>query len=199
MICEELTYEKYGYYPRDLSPQSHKPILARCDGEDCGKVRITSKDQYRVLCKTCANVKRFEDPLEREKNSKAGIKRFEDPLEREKTSKAGLKRFEDPLEHEKSSKAHKKYYEDPLAHEKTSKAQIKRWEDLLEREKMSEKIKNSKVHQKQIGGNDIVQHHVIYDHDNPEKFTIPLTRSAHTRMHAALRRHGFKIPHIHVK
>jgi len=52
MILEKETFEKFGYYPRDLKPQSHEKILAMCD--DCGKVRITRKQAYRSLCKSCA-------------------------------------------------------------------------------------------------------------------------------------------------
>jgi hypothetical protein len=52
MILEEATKEAFNYYPSELYPKSNKPILAACD--DCGKVRITSKDAYRKLCKSCA-------------------------------------------------------------------------------------------------------------------------------------------------
>ena len=51
MILEKETYEKYGYYPSKLKPQSHKKILVACD--DCGKVRIASKHGYRALCRSC--------------------------------------------------------------------------------------------------------------------------------------------------
>ena len=52
MILQEATYFKYGYYPYALSPQSSKRILAKCDG--CRKVRVTSKNEYRALCRSCA-------------------------------------------------------------------------------------------------------------------------------------------------
>lgn len=52
MILEEKTYEKFGYYPSDLTRQSGKRILAACD--DCGKVREMSKNQYRARCLSCA-------------------------------------------------------------------------------------------------------------------------------------------------
>ena len=51
MILEEETYEKFGYYPRDLKFKSGKKILAACD--ECGKIRITSKNAYCALCKSC--------------------------------------------------------------------------------------------------------------------------------------------------
>lgn len=53
MILEEETFEVYGYYPGELKPQSAKKILATCD--ECGKVRITSKNSYCSLCLSCAH------------------------------------------------------------------------------------------------------------------------------------------------
>lgn len=50
-ILEEETYRRFGYYPRDLKPQSHKRILAACD--KCGKIRETSKNHYCALCRSC--------------------------------------------------------------------------------------------------------------------------------------------------
>lgn len=51
MILEEETYEKFGYYPRDLKPYSTKLILAACD--ECEKIRIYGKRDYHSLCKSC--------------------------------------------------------------------------------------------------------------------------------------------------
>jgi len=53
MILEQETYEQFGYYPSELTPQSHKKTIAACD--DCGKVRIIQKKQYRSLCGSCAH------------------------------------------------------------------------------------------------------------------------------------------------
>lgn len=52
MILEEDTYEKFGYYPSELKPQSNRRIFTACD--DCGKLRIVSKNGYSALCKSCA-------------------------------------------------------------------------------------------------------------------------------------------------
>lgn len=46
------------------------------------------------------------------------------------------------------------------------------------------------------GGNDLVNHHYIYDHNDHSKYTIVLTRSDHMRLHKYMRNLGFKIPHI---
>lgn len=52
MILEEETFERFGYYPSDLKPKSRKKILAACD--DCGKIRVISKQDYRSLCPSCS-------------------------------------------------------------------------------------------------------------------------------------------------
>lgn len=51
MIREEETFEKFGYHSYDLRPQSQKKIIASCD--DCGKVRVTTKNAYRGFCGSC--------------------------------------------------------------------------------------------------------------------------------------------------
>lgn len=52
MILEDATFEKFGYFPSGLKPQSGKRILMACD--KCGKVRIAKKSHYHALCKSCA-------------------------------------------------------------------------------------------------------------------------------------------------
>ena len=52
MILEEETFERFGYYSTDLSSHSHKKIVVACD--DCGKVRLVMKQDYRALCLHCA-------------------------------------------------------------------------------------------------------------------------------------------------
>ena len=51
MIDEKATFEQFGYYSTELSPRSHKKIVAVCDG--CGKVRVLMKYAYRALCSSC--------------------------------------------------------------------------------------------------------------------------------------------------
>lgn len=53
MILEDETLNTYGYYARDLKPQSGKPIIAVCN--KCGKVRTTTKSAYRTLCISCGH------------------------------------------------------------------------------------------------------------------------------------------------
>lgn len=56
MILEEETFEKFGYYSRDLKPKSGKKIFAACD--DCGKVRVLHKSGYHAFCRSCVAKKR---------------------------------------------------------------------------------------------------------------------------------------------
>ena len=52
MILEDATFEAFGYYPSALKPQSTKRILACCD--ICGEFKITSKNVYYTLCRSCS-------------------------------------------------------------------------------------------------------------------------------------------------
>ena len=52
MILEQETFDAYGYYPKDLTHGSAKPILAVCDG--CGKIRAIRKSAYYALCMSCS-------------------------------------------------------------------------------------------------------------------------------------------------
>ena len=50
-VLEEETFEKFGYYPGDLKPKSNKKIICACD--ECAKVRILRKADYKPLCASC--------------------------------------------------------------------------------------------------------------------------------------------------
>lgn len=81
MILEKETFEAFGYYPKDLKPKSNKRILAACG--ECGKVRITSKDAYRALCKSCCQ--------EGDKNHNFGIPLTEEHKRNIRKYRANLK------------------------------------------------------------------------------------------------------------
>lgn len=49
------------------------------------------------------------------------------------------------------------------------------------------------------GGNDIVKHHFIYDHNHPENHTVEITRAKHISHHAWMKRVGLEVPHINMK
>jgi hypothetical protein len=52
------------------------------------------------------------------------------------------------------------------------------------------------VYESMRGGNDICNHHYIYDHNDLSKYTIKMTRSAHGLLHRNMYLLGIKIPHI---
>ena len=58
---------------------------------------------------------------------------------------------------------------------------------------------NQRRSDKMKGGNDIVGHHMIYDHSDLTKNIMPMTRSMHARLHHLFRKHGIEIPHINIK
>jgi hypothetical protein len=52
VILEEATKEAFGYYAKDLSRGSDKPVLATC--ELCGEFRVLTKNNYHTFCRSCA-------------------------------------------------------------------------------------------------------------------------------------------------
>lgn len=68
---------------------------------------------------------------------------------------------------------------------------------------ISESMKNSedvKANTDRMrGGQDMIWHHYIYDHANPKKYTMEVTRSKHGKIHVWMKRAGIVVPHINVK
>ena len=52
--------------------------------------------------------------------------------------------------------------------------------------------------EKMRGGNDIINHHFVYDHDNPDQHIVEITRSQHSAHHAWMIRSGLEVPHFNV-
>ena len=52
MILEDATKEAFNYYPRDLTPQSNKKIVAVCF--QCGRLKLTTMNYYCYLCQSCS-------------------------------------------------------------------------------------------------------------------------------------------------
>ena len=164
-------------------PKSHKQIVAVCDGYDCSRERKIEFRQYRDLCVSCSLLKRFEDPKEHEKLTVTHKKRYEDDVTlTQKNSKRMTKLYEDPKEREKQSIVHFKLYEDPKEREKISIGNKRRYEDPKEHEKTSISIKRSYA-KLDDPGQQLVNHHVAYDFNNPEALTVEITRSFHGSIH----------------
>jgi len=56
MINEELTFQKFGYYSKNLALNSGKKIVANCD--KCNKIREIRIREYRSLCYFCSQIGR---------------------------------------------------------------------------------------------------------------------------------------------
>ena len=54
MILEGETFNNFGYYPKFLKQRSNKKIIVKCN--KCGIIRITTKHDYRELCKSCVQI-----------------------------------------------------------------------------------------------------------------------------------------------
>ena len=67
---------------------------------------------------------------------------------------------------------------------------------------IKEGVRNSeaaKAHTESMcGGNDIVNHHYIYDESDLSKYMMKMTRSRHTRLHRLMKKAGIEIPHINM-
>ena len=104
-----------------------------------------------------ANIRRFSDPVEREKQAERTRKVFENPEiaakhaesqrrrferqeERDKISEAVTERFSDPAEREAQSERIKAYFDTPGARERNGASQKKRFEDPAERKKVSDGV-----------------------------------------------------------
>lgn len=94
-IDEKLTYEKYGYYSRDLKPRSGKKIVAVCD--KCGGIRIVRKAVYYSICKVCASTGRTHTKESREKMSAAqkGRKTSDETRRKISEAKTGFRHTEE--------------------------------------------------------------------------------------------------------
>ena len=163
-------------------PRSGKRIVAACDG--CGKGRNVSFSDYRGLCHSCAQKGYFEDHPEC----------LDEHLRR-------MKEYWADHEHRKENSERRIAYfkKHPEARVEVSKKTIEQWSDPEVRDGMSRKMIEYYEDPEHCGENDIVGHHMIYDHSDLSKHTMKMTRSLHGRLHALFRKFGIEIPHINVK
>jgi hypothetical protein len=162
-----------------------------------------------------------DHPEAAEEQSKKVIKYYENP----DNIKAAAKRTTEyflmhPEAGEAASLRWSEYWSDPEHRKDDSERQIaylkehpekvdifitrmkKYWSDQGNCDLQSDRISNSGAMkiaiEKMVGGNDIIKHHFIYDHNNPDQHTVEITRSQHTSHHNWMRRNGLKVPHINV-
>jgi len=195
-------------------PHSNKKIVAVCD--ECGKVRELSWGDYNSLCLKCS----VNTPEALEKNRLSTVEYFSHPENREKHSKMKKRAIEDdPSTMDAIHTGHDKYFADPANLKKLSDKKkqlridnpeigrehsawlIQYYNDNPEaRKRISDTRKSSDackaVTERQVGGYDIVGHHMIYDHSDLSKNIMYMTRSMHMRLHRLFQKHGIEIPHI---
>lgn len=187
----KLWFEKY--------PNSVKRIIRICDG--CGEERNIPFQGYSDLCHKCST----SIPEALTANSKRQIKYHKDNPEARKAHSKRMIQY---------------YIDNPEAVENARLSSIEQWADQSIRNAQSERLiqyridnpdvgreqseqmKNSEAakasQEKQRGGNDIVKHHFIYDHNNPNQHTVDIMRSQHMSHHLWMRRNGLKVPHFNV-
>ena len=149
--------------------------------------------------------------------SEAAKIRFQDPAEIERMSKvhigqvSGMKgkshSEETKIRMSESSKGQVPWMKgkshSDVTKKKISDAGIGRKVSDETRRNLSEAAKNSEAvfaaADVMRGGYDIVDHHMIYDHSDLSKHTIPMTRSMHQRLHKLFQKHGIRIPNINME
>jgi hypothetical protein len=136
------------------------------------------------------------------------LKYYEDPISHALASKRSTKRWSKQSECDAQSARRTKYLEDnPEVKKAYTKlilnASKEYWLDQGNRDAQSNRLRNSDAHkvesEKERGGNDLITHHYIYDHDDLFLNTIQMTRSDHMRLHRLLQKLGYKVPHINVE
>ena len=170
MIYNIQTVCTYGYWPdTDLKPKSHKPIIAACDG--CGKVRVLRMGDYHDLCKSCVQLKRYEDPIERERTSKVQKKSYQDDPTRAKRQGESIHKAhqnDSAIAGKIGDSVRKAHVDDPTIGQQKSKSQKKRY-----------------------GNMEDPGLEIAYDFARPEALTVEVTRRFHGSIHnpKGLQRH----------
>lgn len=167
-------FEKY--------PRSNKRIIRICD--ICNEKRNVAFNDYSDLCDKCSK----KTTAAREAARLKTIEQFSTQEARNDHSKRRIQYCKDHPEFAATM----------------AETMIQYNKDHPEvRTLHSKKLKNSNAMKmaikNQIGGNDIIEHHYIYDDNDLSKYTTKMTRSHHTWLHNLMGRAGIKIPHINVK
>jgi len=199
MIDIEKTLSLRGYDPLMLSYGSGKKVWAICN--ICGHGRWLNFQLYTDLCHLCSKRNSEAREIARSK----AIEQWSDPEARKHQSKRKIRYHIDNPEAGKSHSERMKqfYIDNPDFYEEKAIFWREYWADQNNRNIMSE-IKNDSIATKDAsenmrGGNDIVNHHFIYDQNDLSLNTVQMTRSDHTSLHNLLRKIGYMVPHISTK
>lgn len=177
-------------------PSSAKRVITVCDS--CNEEREIYFNAYRGLCKRCAMNKESTVKTLRA----AAIHQWNIPDARDRQSETMLQyNKEHPEKGEAHSRFMIKHCEDPKVLDAMSERAIQYHIDHPEVAKdHGEKMKKSEAakyeQDRQRGGNDIIQHHYLYDDSDLSKNTMLMTRSEHGKMHRRMQLDGYEVPHI---
>lgn len=184
MEVEELKvyFEKF--------PKSEKRIIRICDS--CGARREIYFYQYCDLCQPCSK----KTPESRDSARLKTLEQWENPEYYNLQVKSHIEFHKDNPEWAiEQSERLLRYHEDhPEVGELHSERTIEQFSTQKARDAQREAGRVGT--EKFIGGNDIINHHFIYDHNNPNQHIVKITRSQHASHHAWMRRNGLKVPHV---
>lgn len=142
-------------------PKSAKKVVRICD--ICSDEKDIRFYAYRNLCHTCSH----GTDVTRKAMSDAGIKRCSEIKE--------IKAMSDRMV---------EICSDPEVLKAMSERTTEQFSTQEARDAQRERLENSEAmqieHDRQRGGNDIVGHHMIYDHSDLTKNIMPMTRSHET-------------------
>lgn len=178
-------------------PSSAKKIIRICD--DCGEERELCFCDCRDLCPKCVRAtSKFRSMM-----SKILIEFNKANPEAKYVQAEKLKQFhiDNPeVVIEMSARQIQFYIDNPEARDAARLKSLEQWSSQSSRDAMSEIKKNSESTKVVIanmrGGNDIVNHHYLYDDADLSKYTMPMTRSEHSTMHHRMKRDGYEVPYI---
>lgn len=145
-------------------------LLPLCACGECG-LRVTKPGNRFILGHANKGKKQPKSQKTRDKISKT-LKEYNEDPEVRKTRSEGLIQY---------------FIDNPEALEANRLRGIEQFADQKSRDEMSEIMKNSEAHkasvEKQIGGNDMIDHHIAYDFGRPEALTVKVTRKFHNSIH----------------
>lgn len=149
---------------------TEEELLPLCECGKCG-LRVTKPGNRFILGHANKGKKQPKSQKTRDKISKTLKKYNEDPKVRKIRSKGLIQYFID----------------NPEAIEINRLREIEQFANQKARDEMLEIMKNSEAHElsveKQIGGNDLVDHHVAYDFGRPDALIVKVTRKFHGQIH----------------
>lgn len=198
-------------------PSSNKKIVTNCN--ICNEERKLSFCDYRGddndLCQPCSTrtieardrqsritIERYSDQSVRDdfsarmvaywsilenRDAQSDLKKqfyIDNPESLDEISKRTIEQFSTQESRLEMSCRMKEYYEDPEHRKQSSEARIKYLKSHPDNIK------------KMIGGHDIIMHHYLYDDADLSKYTMPMTRSDHGKMHRRMQLDGYKVSHI---